>query len=519
MRHSMQNGGRPYQRTRNSLHNSIVAVGFQILILLVGFWSRRIFLNHLGTEVLGLNSTAQSMLGFLNLAELGIGSAVAVTLYKPIFEDNRQEIREIVALQGWLYKIIALIVLGGSVLMMCLFPAIFSKTELPLWYAYAAFGICLYGSILGYFFNYKQIVLDAYQWNYKIQFATKTVVLAKLVAQAFAVKYLDNGFVWWLAIEAVASTVSACILSWTVRRTVPFISETIDNPAALKLKYPQVITKVKQIFVHKFSGFVTNQAAPILIYAFASMTMVANYGNYLLITNNLTKIFDSMLSGLSASVGNMVAEGDRKSILKVFRELFSFRFAITAVCCICLWFLTEPFLTLWIGDSYLLGKGTLVLLIILFYISGTRSITDTFLNAYGLFKDVWAPIVQAALTLCLSITLGFFYDLNGILSGFVIAQFLIIKVWKPFFLFRNGLKEPFSVYSGILAKHLGACVVTIFVVRLILNLTGINPAQSFISFIVSAFTILLTSSPIMFGLLYLSEQGMRDFVSRLKKLS
>ena len=78
-----------YERTKNSLRNSIVAVSLQVISLLIGFWSRRIFLNHLGTEVLGLNTTATSLLGFLNLAELGIGSAIAVTLYKPIFDDDK----------------------------------------------------------------------------------------------------------------------------------------------------------------------------------------------------------------------------------------------------------------------------------------------------------------------------------------------------------------------------------------------------------------------------------------------
>ena len=103
-----------YARTKNSLRNSFVAVGLQIVSLIIGFWSRRIFLNHLGTEVLGLNTTATSLLQFLNLAEMGIGSAIAVTLYKPIFDGDRQSIKEIVALQGWMYRIIALIVMGGS---------------------------------------------------------------------------------------------------------------------------------------------------------------------------------------------------------------------------------------------------------------------------------------------------------------------------------------------------------------------------------------------------------------------
>ena len=91
-------------RTAKSIKNISVALLFCALELILKFLSRKVFLDHLGTEVLGLNTTAISLLSFLNLAELGIGSAVAVTLYKPLFESNRKEICEIVSLQGWFYK-------------------------------------------------------------------------------------------------------------------------------------------------------------------------------------------------------------------------------------------------------------------------------------------------------------------------------------------------------------------------------------------------------------------------------
>ena len=135
-------GGR-YMRTKNSIRNSVVAVLFQIIALLIGFFSRKIFIDYLGTEVLGLNSTASSLLGFLNLAELGIGGAIAITLYKPIFEKDKETIKEVIAMQGWLYKRIALFIIGGSAVLMCFFPLIFTKMELPLWYAYVTYSVFL----------------------------------------------------------------------------------------------------------------------------------------------------------------------------------------------------------------------------------------------------------------------------------------------------------------------------------------------------------------------------------------
>ena len=91
-------------RTAKSIKNAKVALIFYFINLVLQFFSRKVFLDYLGAEVLGLNTTAQNLIGFLNLAELGIGGAIAFTLYKPIYEKNTQVINEIVSLQGWLYR-------------------------------------------------------------------------------------------------------------------------------------------------------------------------------------------------------------------------------------------------------------------------------------------------------------------------------------------------------------------------------------------------------------------------------
>jgi hypothetical protein len=128
-----------YSRTARSIKNAKVALFFYCINLLLQFFSRKIFLEYLGAEVLGLNTTAQNLIEFLNLAELGIGSAVGYSLYKPLFERNYQAINEIVSVQGWLYRKIAYFVISGACILMFFFPLIFEKAEVPLWYTYGTF--------------------------------------------------------------------------------------------------------------------------------------------------------------------------------------------------------------------------------------------------------------------------------------------------------------------------------------------------------------------------------------------
>ena len=504
-----------YNRTKKSIRNSVVAVSLQVIALLIGFWSRRIFLNHLGTEVLGLNTTANSLLQFLNLAELGIGGAIGVTLYKPLFENDLKKIREVVALNGWLYKRIALVVIAGSAILGLFFPQIFSKMDLPIWYAYASFGVLLYGSLLSYFVNYKQVLLSADQKEYKIQFSFKLVSIFKLVFEAFAVKYFDNGFLWWLGLELIFSTISAIVLTGTIHKEYPYLKEKVDDVSSLHRRYPDVTKKIRQIVFHKVGGFILSQSSPILIYAFASLSLVALYGNYTILTVNLGLILTAMFSGINGSVGNMVAEGDKNLILKVFREMFSFRFFLAGVASICLLVLTEPFLQLWIGPQYLLGKTTLLLVVLIFILGQVRLTVDSFCYAYGIFWDIWAPLAEGAINIGTAILLGSRFGLNGVLAGVALSQIIVIYIWRPYLLFRWGLKMPFSYYIRIFAKHCFLFLLTGGLVLLLVRTVGVDATGGFGMFLIYAVAVFILTSAVFGGLLCAFEPGMRSLINRM----
>lgn len=115
-------------RTARVIQNAKVALFFYCINLILQFFSRKIFLDYLGAELLGLNTTAQNLLQFLNIAESGIGAAVAFTLYKPISQGNRDEINKILSVQGWFYRCVGFVVLLGSAILMLFFPWIFAKS-------------------------------------------------------------------------------------------------------------------------------------------------------------------------------------------------------------------------------------------------------------------------------------------------------------------------------------------------------------------------------------------------------
>jgi len=497
--------------------NSVVALILQFLAMLAGFFARKIIIDILGTEVVGLNTTAASILGGLNLVESGIWSAIAVTLYKPLFDGDRQAVREIVALHGWLYRIVAAIVMTGSVVVMLFFPQIFAKSELPLWYPYATFGVLLYSSMLTLLVNYNRNALYADQQNYKVLLCARLIALVKLICQAFAVYYSKNGYIWWLVLEAVFATLGAFITRIVVYKSFPYLREKVSHPEALRFKYPEVLEKVKYLFFHKVGAYAVTQTSPLIIYGFASLSMVAMYGNYQILVTNLFSFMAALFSGLEASIGNLVAEGDRKLKMKVFGELLSSRMLIISVTALCVWLLADPLITVWLGPEYVMGKTTLLMIVMGFFVGSCRGIIQSFVDAHGEYRDIWAPLAEFVMNVGFSILGGWLWGLDGILGGAMLSQIIIGLLWKPYFLFRWVMKEPMWPFILLFVRYLSLLGLVAAVVLLIYPLLSLHPSASLLEFLLDAVIVFVLCTALMGGIMYILDANTRGFVSRIIK--
>lgn len=501
-------------RTYKSIVNSIVSLAYYAVTFFLSFFSRRIFLKELGPEVLGLNDTVGSFMSYMGLAELGIGTAVSFTLYKPLTEKDEEQINEIVSLQGWLYQWVAWVVIAASVLLLLFFPLLFSDTDVPVWYPYANYLVLLFSSMLGYFFNYREIVLTANQQHYVVQAGIGLCTIIKTIAQLVLVVYVRYKLACWLLMEVLFAIAMSAIINYQVKRCFPALAPDKSLGRSLRFKYPDIIKKTRQLFIHKIGALALNNTAPIVIFAYASLTAVTGYKNYMVITNGVSSILNSLFSGMNAGVGLLISEGNRDRIWAVFRELFTSRFLIVATSCYCIYRLSDAFIGLWLGKEYILDAQSVLLIILLFYVLTTRAVVESYINGYGLFQDVWAPFAEAVINIGASVVLGKFWGLPGILGGVLLSQVIIIMIWKPLLLFTKGLKRPVSEYILLYLKHLflfGITVVALNRIRLI----KIDPCSGFGEFVLGAIVLEGLGIIILGILLYAFERGMRDFVKRM----
>lgn len=95
------------------------------------------------------------------------------------------------------------------------------------------------------------------------------------------------------------------------------------------------------------------------------------------------------------------------------------------------------------------------------FVDLVRNIIDSFNNAYGLFQDVWATMVEACINIGCSIWFGYLWGLPGILVGVLLSLLLIIFLWKPYFLFGWGFKISVLHYWKLYFKCFVSGVVTV----------------------------------------------------------
>ena len=503
-------------RVKKSMINAEVNVLFYFLSLFLTFFSRKIFLDCLGTEFIGLTGTLGNILGYLNLAELGITACIGYFLFKPLQANNREEIEEILSLLGYLYRWIGCFIFAGAVAVSLLFPFIFADSGLGMGIIYFAFYSFLGSSLIGYFINYRQILLSADQKNYLVAIYMQSANLVKTALQIFLAYTYQNLYVW-VGVEFLFGLLGCLVLNWKINKEYPWLNVDKSRGRMLLKKYPEVIVKTKQVFIHKIKDFVLVKSDELFIFLFVSLKMVAFYGNYMIVISKLISLFSAVTGSVGASVGNLVAEGDKDRMMKVFWEYTTIQHAIAATLSFSLYMLIEPFIAHWLGAEYIMDHRILVLLMVYIYITNSRNSVDSFNYAHGLYADVWSAWAELIINVSITIVGGLKWGIIGILLGKIVSLLAIVVLWKPYYLFTSGFKVSVAVYWKGVLRNYAVSAAAFALAIYVMSFVPVNPYTSIWTWVLFAiiamtiFLLILLTGTLLFA------KGARDSLRRLRR--
>lgn len=504
-------------RVHKSVLNAEVNLIFYFITLVLAFFSRKIFLDCLGAEFIGLTGTLGNILGYLNLAELGITACIGYFLFKPLQTNNRQEIQDILSLLGYLYNWIGIIILTGGIIISIFFPLIFAKAELGLGIIYFAYYSFMGSSLIGYFINYRQILLTADQKNYLVAIYFHSANIMKIILQIFLAYTYQNLYIW-VGVEFLFGIFGCIILNWKINREYPWLNVDKSRGRTLLKQYPEIITKTRQVFIHRIKDFFLIKSDELFIFLFVSLKMVAYYGNYMIITSKLISLFSSITGSVGASIGNLVAEGDKAKMIRVFWEYTTIQHTIANTICFSLYAFIEPFISHWLGAEYIMDHKILILLIIFLYISNSRGSVDAFNYAHGLYADVWSAWAELIINISITIICGLKWGILGILLGKITSLVAIVVIWKPYYLFSEGFKESVCIYwRGVLRNYIISGFAFSFSLYLV-HYVPINPYYSIWNWSIYAAIGMIIFLTIDLSVTLLFAKGAKDSCNRIKNI-
>jgi O-antigen/teichoic acid export membrane protein len=384
-------------------------------------------------------------------------------------------------------------------------------TGLPL--VYFAFYSFLASSVAGYIFNYKQLLVGANQKQYLTQAYFQTIGIVQSLVQILLAYYYRN--LWlWVAVGLFFTLVGIMVFNIRIRQLYPWLNINLPNGRKNLKQYPEILKKTRQIFILRIKDFILNRSDELLVGAFVSVTKVAFYGNYSIIISKLVFLVNILENGLSAGVGNLLAENNESNTMKVFWEMTATRFFIMGMVIFPLVLFIQPLIACWVGPEYQLSSLIAYLLIFNLFLKLQYSTVYIFIGASGLYGDVWASWAELIINLAVTLTLAPFFGIVGILLGKIISLSIFNVFWKPYYLFSEGFHKSvwqfwrsMMVYYGIFGLF---TILAIILKALVVN----NNVSSWPSLIIYALLLLLPILAFYFLSLFTCTRGMKYFVAR-----
>ncbi len=432
-------------RSKNALFASVFGVLQQVLTVVGNFVYRTVFLMLLSKEYLGISGLFSNILQILSLAELGIGSAIVFSMYKPFADQDTKKIAALIRFYKNVYHMIGLVI---ALLGLCLYPFLsffvdFGQipSDVNITLVYFLFVL---QSVVSYLFVYKQSLLIADQRNHLVLSFTGMLTLASFAVRIAALVMTKN-FALMLLCDVIFVLLCNFLFSiWITKkyRDIFRIKERLT-----KEEKSRIYRDTGGLLCHKIGSVVVSGTDSIVLSKFVSLISVAIYSNYATIISAISNVAVRVFSSVLPSVANFIHKKTKEESSDLFYRLFFANMWIASFTTICLYLLLNPFIQVWLDESFLLPQSVVIWICIQHYLQVARLTANNFINACGLFmRDRIRPLIESVLNLVISVVLALRLGIVGVFIGTVVSGAFTYFWREPHLVFRCYFEKKTRKY-------------------------------------------------------------------------
>ncbi len=470
-------------RTKNSFLNVLSNLSLEILSIIFAFVVRTLFIKFLGSQYLGLNGLLTNVLSMLSIAELGFGTAITFSLYKPLSKNDNEKVSILMSFYKKVYMYIGILILVLGIILSFFLKLIikdyslFSNINL-IYFLY------LINSVFWYFVSFKDILIVADQKNYKL---TKINFLFKFIISfvQIAILYFTKNYILYLVSQFSLTLLQRFITNRYITKLYPNVSfksnKSLDSDDSALIK-----KNIKAMIFHKIGDYSINGTDNIILSAALSINIVGIYSNYLLFINTLNTLISAIFKSVVSSIGNLIAENENKEKhIEVFNNINFIGFLIYGLSALILYFMLNRFITLWLGESYIFNNFIVLIIVLNFYFTGMRTPVSSFKIAAGIYnEDKYVPLIQALINLVVSIILVKPLGIAGVLIGTLVSS-LVLPCWnRPYVVCKYVLKTSPKEYYISYIGYIFLLIINGLLLNQIFNTIKISSPVLFMVFII-----------------------------------
>ncbi len=484
-------------RTSNSIKNIASNLGLKFLVLGLQFATRTIFINNLGSVYNGINSLVGSVLSFLNMAELGIGAAIVFAMYKPVAENDEEKILQYMSFYKKVYHLMGGIVFLIGLAFMPMMPFFVKDVgnEINMGQVYVVYILYFINVVSSFYvYSYRGGLITAYQQDYRLTPINYTANILIIVLQCVSLIVLKGiiSFYVYTAIPIFLTMANRIINGLCAAKWYPYLKR---KPTG-KLSKEEVKSIYKNVFglaISKLCTIINNSVDSMVISALIGVTILGKYHNYhslILMVNSFVGVF---FTSLVSSVGNLNVNATKEHSKKIFNAIHFTSFIIYGICTVCYFNIVQSFVPIWIGQENLLADYLMIGAIsVNFLTEGMCNAVAVYRAGCGLYhQGRYRPIFTVFFNVLLSIVLGKYIGISGIVIATIVSRFVTIWWFDAYIVYKHVFKEkPYKYLLDYMLKILFiavVCVVVYYVCSLV-NLNGWSKliANALISLILSS---------------------------------
>ncbi len=438
-------------RTENSTKNMYTGLINQFLTLILRFITRTVLIKYLGTEFLGINGLFSNILTMLSLADLGIGSALVYALYKPIAENDYERQTIIIKYMQKTYHTIGLIIIGIGIIISP-FLSYIIKEKVTIINIYIVFFMYLFQTASTYLFFPSRIeFLGANQKRYIYNNINSIIIILSNIFQIIILIIFRNFYLYLITV-ILFNVIQEFIIAIKTEKKYPFIKNKI-NKSLTKEEKKDIFKDCGALMIYRTNYVILTATDNIIISKYIGLVAVGLYSNYLLVTNSITNLLSIFFNSITASIGNLHVYNEKEKEYFIFKITNFITVTLFGISCVGIYVLINNFITIWIGEEYLLSKSFVIIVTINLYIEGLRKLLATYRTSYGLFRQAKIiPIIGAVTNIIISIILVQRIGIFGVLLGTLISNMISFMWYDPLLIYKKVFnKNVFNFYiSNIL---------------------------------------------------------------------